>query len=43
MGQRKGVAWAVGDVFTTANFAIAAIAGLVGYSLLDFERDSRQT
>jgi hypothetical protein len=26
MGQKRGVAWAIGDVFTAANFAIAAIA-----------------
>jgi hypothetical protein len=38
MGQKRGVAWAVGDVFTTANFAIATIAALVGYSLLEFLR-----
>jgi hypothetical protein len=38
MGQRRGVAWALGDVFTAANFAIAAIAALVGYSLLEFLR-----
>jgi hypothetical protein len=23
MGQKRGVAWAIGDVFTAANFAIA--------------------
>jgi len=39
MGQQKGLAWAIGDVFTAANFAVAAIAALVGYSLLEFLRD----
>lgn len=38
MGQRRGLAWAIKDVFTTANFEIAAIAALVGYSLLEFLR-----
>ena len=38
MGQKRRVAWAIGDVFTTANFAIATIAALVGYSLLEFLR-----
>ena len=38
MGQKRGVAWAVGDVFTAANFAIATIAALVGYSFLEFLR-----
>jgi len=38
MGPRRGVAWAIGDVFTTANFAIAMIAALTGYALLEFLR-----
>jgi len=38
MGQRKGLAWAIQDVFTAANFVIATIAALVGYSLLEFLR-----
>jgi len=38
MGQKRGVAWAVGDVFTTANFAIAMVAALIGYSLFEFLR-----
>jgi hypothetical protein len=38
MGQTRGIAWAIRDVFTTANFEIAAVAALVGYSLLEFLR-----
>ena len=38
MGQKRGLAWAIQDVFTTANFEIATIAALVGYSLLEFLR-----
>jgi len=38
MGQRRGVAWALGDVFTTANFEIAMMAALVGYILVEFLR-----
>jgi hypothetical protein len=38
MGQKRGLAWAIEDVFTTANFAVAAIAALTGYSLLEFLR-----
>ncbi len=38
MGQKRGVAWAIGDVFTAANFEIAMIAALVGYSLFEFLR-----
>jgi hypothetical protein len=38
MGQRKGIDWAIADVFTAANFAIAIIAGLIGYVLFEFLR-----
>jgi hypothetical protein len=33
MGQKRGLAWAVGDVFTATNFGTAAIAALTGYIL----------
>ena len=39
MGQKRGVAWAIGDVFTAANFTIAAIAALIGYILFEFLRE----
>jgi hypothetical protein len=38
MGQKKGVAWAFRDVFTAANFEIAAIAAVIGYILFEFLR-----
>jgi hypothetical protein len=38
MGQKRGLAWAIADVFTAANFEIALIAALVGYTLLEFLR-----
>ena len=38
MGQKRGVAWAIGDVFTVANFEIAMIAALIGYILFEFLR-----
>jgi hypothetical protein len=38
MGQRKGIAWAILDVFTIANFEIAMIAALIGYVLFEFLR-----
>jgi hypothetical protein len=38
MGQRRGVAWAIKDVFTAANFQIAAIAAIIGYLLFEFLR-----
>ncbi|MGA8493751.1 MAG: hypothetical protein WB711_25250 [Terriglobales bacterium] len=39
MGQKRGVAWAVGDVLTAANFEIALIAALVGYIVFQFLRE----
>src|SRR6266446_5575864 len=38
IGQKRGVAWAIGDVFTAANFEIATIAALIGYILFEFLR-----
>ena len=38
MGQKRGVAWAIEDVFTAGNFAIAMIAALIGYVLVEFLR-----
>jgi hypothetical protein len=38
MGHKMGIAWAIGDVFTAGNFAIATIAALVGYILFEFLR-----
>ncbi len=38
MGQKRGVPWAIGDVFTATNFVIATIAALIGYSTLEFLR-----
>lgn len=38
LGQKKGLAWAIADVFTSANFGIAAAAALVGYILFEFLR-----
>ena len=39
MGHKRGLAWAIGDIFTLANFAIAAIAALIGYVLVEYLRD----
>jgi hypothetical protein len=38
IGQKRGVAWAIGDVFTAANFGIAMVASLIGYCLFEFLR-----
>jgi hypothetical protein len=38
MGQKRGLIWAIGDVFTAANFEIATIAALIGYILFEFLR-----
>jgi hypothetical protein len=38
MGWNKGLVWAVGDIFTAANFAIAITAAFIGYILVEFLR-----
>jgi hypothetical protein len=38
MGQRRGLAWAIEDVLTFANFEIALTAAIVGYLLFEFLR-----
>jgi hypothetical protein len=37
-GRDKGLAWAVGDIFTAANFVVAVIAALIGYVLVELLR-----
>jgi len=39
MGQKRGLAWAIRDVLTAANFEIATIAALMGYVLFEFLRN----
>ena len=34
----RGLVWAIGDIFTVANFTIALIAALIGYVLVEFLR-----
>jgi hypothetical protein len=38
LGQKKGVTWAIADVFTAANFEIAIVAALIGYVFVEFLR-----
>lgn len=38
MGLRNGLWWAIRDIFTGANFEIAAFASLVGYVLVEVLR-----
>jgi hypothetical protein len=37
-GREMGLAWAIVDIFTPANFAIAIVAALVGYVVFEFLR-----
>jgi len=37
-GQQMGLAWAIADILTPANFAIALIAALIGYVVFEFLR-----
>jgi hypothetical protein len=38
MGRTRGMAWAIRDIFTMANFEIALVAALIGYLLFEFLR-----
>ena len=38
LGEKRGIAWAIRDVFTAANFGIAMFAALIGYVLMEFLR-----
>jgi hypothetical protein len=33
-----GLAWAIADIFTVANFGIAIVAALIGYIAFEFLR-----
>jgi hypothetical protein len=37
-GQEMGLAWAIADVMTPANFAIGITAALIGYVVFEFLR-----
>jgi hypothetical protein len=41
MGSKRGLAWALDDVFTRANFAIAMVAAFIGYMLFEFLRKKK--
>lgn len=38
LGQRRGIVWALKDVFTSANLEIAAVAAVIAYLLFEFLR-----
>ena len=37
-GQRKGIIWALSDIFTTSNLAIAAVGAVLGYIVIELLR-----
>jgi hypothetical protein len=38
LGEKRGLPWAMADVFTSQNFGIALLAAVVGYILFEFLR-----
>jgi hypothetical protein len=38
VGQKKGLIWALSDIFTLANFKIAIVGAGIGYFLVEFLR-----
>jgi hypothetical protein len=39
-GMKKGLGWAIKDIFTPTNFAIAVMAAIISYVLFGFLRKS---
>lgn len=39
MGRGRGLAWAIKDILTEFNFAIAVVAALIGYLVVEFLRE----
>jgi hypothetical protein len=39
MGRSRGLVWAIEDVFSPVNGAIAVVAALIGYLVVEFLRD----
>ena len=37
-GQKMGLAWAISDILTLPNLAIAITAGMIGYVVFEFLR-----
>jgi len=38
MGTKKGLYWAISDIFTSSNLGIAAVAAVIGFALVEFLR-----
>jgi hypothetical protein len=38
MAQQKGLLWALSDILTVCNFAIAIVGAAIGYFLIEFLR-----
>ena len=38
MGQKRGLIWALSDIFTRSNFRIAIVGAAIGYLLVEFLR-----
>lgn len=43
MGQSNGLVWAIKDIFTVQNFAVAITAALIGYALVELLRSRAWT
>ena len=38
-GNKRGLLWAIGNVFTASNFTIAVVAASIGYAIVEFLRN----
>jgi hypothetical protein len=41
-GRELGLVWALGEIFTAANFAIAVVAAMIGYAIVELLRKRLQ-
>ena len=39
IGRTRGLAWAIFNIFTWSNFAIAIVAASIGYTVFEFLRN----
>jgi hypothetical protein len=40
LGQSKGLAWAIANIFTSTNCAMAVVSSLIGHFLIEFFREN---
>ena len=42
LGHERGLTWALGEIFTAANFGIAVVAAVIGWAVVELLRKQLQ-